>query len=320
MKLIHQLKAILFVTAGLLFFSSCDKPEKYEPIGDGGQKLFKIVDYGGLSNFSNTALVYDPASTSEVLEFHVEYHGPTVLSNDMTVTIGVNEAAITAYNAGVAPADQYSLLPATTYTLLTGTAKIKAGQTISEAFSIEFNPSLIDQSKNLMLPITITSSAGAPADVKVVSSGIAYFHFIGNPLAGPYTVTGTRYNYTGSVSWAGPPAAIPAGYTGTVNLNRNDAAIPLSSSTVNIALGNVPMPGASSQAYYYISGSSGFSILDYNFASAFNAGYSNIKRYIVSYTAPSPTQKPSFHLITQYNNTTGGAGNDRIVDETFVHQ
>ena len=314
-----KIKSLLVPLALICFiFSSCDKAETYEPIGTGGQKIFRIMEYGGLVNFSKTALVYDPSSTSEVLEFQVEYSTPVVSQDEITVTIGVDADAIAKYNLGRPVNEQYALLPTTAYTITKATGKIKGRETVSEPFTIEFNPSMIDQTKNLMLPITITSSTGAPADVKIgEGSGIAYFHFIGNPLAGAYNVTGTRYNYTGTVSWTGPPAPIPAGGTPSA-VPTVKTAIPVTSQTVQLDIAAI---GAGVLDYLYeITGDATFANITIGYNSVFSSANSNIRTYLVSYTPPSPTQKPAFHFITHYNNNTTGTGNDRIIEESFVHQ
>ena len=65
---------IATVVTGLLFFSSCKKAVVYEPIGDGGQKIIKIQNYGGLaSGFLASNLAFNPASTSETLDLNLEY-------------------------------------------------------------------------------------------------------------------------------------------------------------------------------------------------------------------------------------------------------
>lgn len=135
-----------------------------------------------------------------------------------------------------------------------------------------------------------------------------------NTLAGNYTMTGSRYNYTGTVSYSGPTDPIPPGvetpYSGIV------VALPVSGQTVQMDMGNVPDP-AGSIAQYFITGTDpAFSNITYAFSSTFMSGYSNIHTYVVSYTSPNPGPV-SFHLITQYTN---GAGNDRIIDQTFIHQ
>jgi hypothetical protein len=151
-----------------------------------------------------------------------------------------------------------------------------------------------------------------------------YYHVIGNPLAGNYLPTGKRYNYTGSVSWSGPPAPYPAGFTDgtTAAYTAVTLALPIDATTVQMVFGNVPDPApVGGAAYYYITATDpAFSNITFDQGSNFNAGYSNINRYIVSYTAPSATQKASFRLITKYNNAAGNAGSDRIIDQTFVQQ
>jgi hypothetical protein len=197
MKWTYKFKAILVAAAGLAFFSSCDKTVEYEPIGDGGQKIIRFADYGGYGpNFKNSNLSFDPTSTSEMVDLTLEYLGPVVPANDVTVTVEVDAAALDKYNATQTdPAKQFELLPAAAYTFPATTVKFKAGQVRSETFQVEFNPSQIDASKNLMLPLSVKAISGADADVKPASgTGTAYFHFIGNPLAGAYTVEGYFYH------------------------------------------------------------------------------------------------------------------------------
>lgn len=310
------------ILLGLLFcgalFSACEKVDTPDPIGDRGQKIFTIQDYGGTgANFSNSALIFsDPTSTSEALQYQIEYSTPTVSSQDIMVTIGVDAAAVTAYNTSHASGPQYLLLPAAAYTLTTTQAKIPANQIISEPFTITFNPSVIDVTKNYMLPITIKSATGAPADAKAASgTGTAYFHLIGNPLAGLYTVVGTRYNYTGSVSWSGPPAAFPAGGTASA-IPTTKLAVPVDGQTISLEFAAL-----SSLGYYYmITGNATFSNISVDFSQDLLNASSSRDVFITNYVAPSPTQKASFHIYTHYNNAAGGGGNDRIMDELFTQQ
>jgi len=139
-----------------------------------------------------------------------------------------------------------------------------------------------------------------------------------NRLTGVYTISGKVYNYSGAVTWAGPPAAIPATYISTVNLP------PLSPKTAFVINGtDVSLDFADfvSPDYKYIfTGSAGFSSLSYTLSSVPSTVFSNISKYVVSYTPPTATTKASFHVITHYNTNPTGTGNSRIVDETFVQQ
>jgi len=321
MNYIQSKKALLgFLVCGI-FFSACEKVETPAPIGDGGQKIFTIQDYGGTgANFSNSALVFsDPAATSEAVEYQIEYSTPTVGTQDITVTVGVDAAAVASYNTSHPSGPQYLLLPAAAYTLTTVTAKIPAKQIISEPLTITFNPSVIDVTKNYMLPITIKSATGVPADAKAASgTGTAYFHLIGNPLAGLYTVVGTRYNYSGSVSWAGPPAAIPAGATATIPVPTTKLASPIDGQTIQLDFANGL--GSALNYYYLITGDATFANITVDFTQDLLGASSSRQVFITNYIAPSPTQKASFHIYTHYNNDIGGAGNDRIMDELFTQQ
>lgn len=189
MKLLN-FKAIAALALGAILFASCEKAVTYDPIGSQGQQIIKFVKYGGYStNFANSNLAFNSASTSEMLPLNLELDAESVLDVDITCVVGVDAAALATYNATQTdPTKRYLLLPGTAYTFPDKTVKIKAGQSISEAFSIEFNPSMIDGSKNLMLPITIKSITGAPgAIVKSPQTSTVYFHFIGNYLAGNYS-------------------------------------------------------------------------------------------------------------------------------------
>jgi Domain of unknown function (DUF1735) len=318
MNYIRSTKAAFALLACGFFFSACEKVETPEPIGTGGQKIFSIIDYGGTgANYSNSALIFpDPSSTSEPVEFQIDYSTPVVGEKDITITVGVDAAAVAKYNTANPTGPQYLLLPANAYTLTTATAKIPAKQTVSEPFTITFNPSVIDVTKNYMLPVTIITAVGAPGDAKAASgTGTAYFHLIGNPLAGLYTVVGTRYNYTGSVSWSGPPAALPAGGTPSA-IPTTKLAVPVDGQTVSLEFAAL-----SSLGYYYqVTGNATFSAITVGFSQDLLSASSSREVFITNYIPPSPTQKASFHIYTHYNNAAAGGGNDRIMDELFTQQ
>ena len=139
-----------------------------------------------------------------------------------------------------------------------------------------------------------------------------------NSLTGVYTISGKVYNYAGTVAWTGPPAAIPSSYISTVNLP------PLSPKTATVFNGTTVWLDfadfVSPDYKYIVTGSSGFSSISYTLSSVPSTNFSNISRYVVSYTPPTTTQKASFHLMTYYNDNPTGTGNTRIVDQTFTQQ
>jgi len=307
----------LAATSSLLF-TSCDKAKVDEQLGDQGQHIIKFLTYGGGSgsgfNSANLSLGTDPEAK---LEMNLEYSTNQVAENDISVTVEYDAAALAAYNAIPGNA-QYEKLPDSTYSFPATTVLIKAGQTISEAFEVTFYPAKIDGSINYMLPLSITNISGAPGDVtRGPSSGTAFLHFIGNPLAGNYDVVGTRYNYTGSVSWAGPPNPLPPGGTPS-GVPPVKFASPLNGTTVQLEFAAL-----SSLDYFYLVSGSGtplFSNITVDYSATFLGASSARNQYISGYVAPAPGVKPEFHIITHYNNAVAGGGNDRIIDEYFRHQ
>lgn len=157
----------------------------------------------------------------------------------------------------------------------------------------------------------ILSSCEAPDDEW---KSITYY----NQLQGTYIVTGKVYNYAGAVSWTGPPAAIPNNYTSSVNLSTVSPKT-LVAKTGTVTWGNFA-DFVSPDYYYIFTSSSDFSTLSYDLSSVPGSSFSNITKYVVSYTPPSATQKAVFHIITHYNDNATGTGNSRIVDETFTQQ
>ena len=139
-----------------------------------------------------------------------------------------------------------------------------------------------------------------------------------NQLTGVYTISGKVYSYTGPITWSGPPAAIPAGYVSAVDL------APLGPKTAGVINGtDVSLDFADfvSPDYKYIfTGSAGFTSISYVLSSVPSTSFSNINKYVVSYTPATTTQKAMFHVMTHYNDNPTGTGNSRIVDETFVQQ
>jgi len=191
-----NLKKLMLPFAASLIFIGCEKPETTDQLGDNGQKILTFKSVGGLeTNFSNSTLVLDPTSTSETVEFQLEYLGPQVFDNDVTITVGLDDAARVAYNATSGPFNQYVAMPDSMYTINSTTAVIKAGDVFSSMLSITLNPSYFDPAVSYMVPITITNISGAPSDVKKApSTGTVYFHVIGNPLAGSYLSNGYFYH------------------------------------------------------------------------------------------------------------------------------
>jgi hypothetical protein len=265
--------------------------------------------------YNNAATLLFSDTVPVTIFFTVNIASDYPPTKDIPVTVAIDPAALAKFDADTvtnASRIQYEIFPDSTFSFPTTTGTVHAGQRL-DTFYITFNPAKVDPSHSYMLPISITSAPGTTISGNL---GTIYFHFIGSVLAGAYNVTGTRYNYIGSVAWSGPPAAVPSSYVATTDLSNYSpkTALPDNPSTVEIPFANV---GA---GYNYIltwDGTPGDPLsVDYTFTSV----YSNFTTYVVSFTPPDATHKAAFHIITHYNNALAGAGNDRIIDESFVHQ
>ncbi len=188
---------LLFSALLVLGISSCKKNKELKPLADNGPKMIGFIN-GGPEGFNSSSLSFNPSVPSEFVEARILYTGAGTFDNDVTATIGVDNAALVAYNATVpAGGIKYTLAPTTIYSLPSTQVVIKKGNTMSEAFRIEFKPNMLDLAVSYMLPLSITALSGAPSDVaKAPGTGTIYFHIIGNPLAGDYNVEGFFYHPT----------------------------------------------------------------------------------------------------------------------------
>jgi hypothetical protein len=328
MKLFNYKLVLPAILISGAILSGCEKADTVEPIADKGQKIISFQTYGGTGvNFGNSGLAFGPTSTSEIVEMNLLYSTDKVSETDISITVEADPSVVATYNATQTdPLKKYLVLNTSAYIFPSQTVKIKAGQTVSETFHIEFNPSQIDGSKNFMIPLIIKNITGAPAGVKPApGTGIAYFHFIGNPLAGTYNVVGTRYNFTASTGdqnwapqagWAYPQAlTIPAGFA--------PAAIPtskfLAPVTPTITSTYVANLGAGTDRDYFFTIDPAVATtgdIGVDLTASFAGGISNIRWFQKTY---DPVAKRIILLWT-YNNQPGGVGNDRIIYEVMTKQ
>ncbi|HEY4107466.1 DUF1735 domain-containing protein [Puia sp.] len=255
----------------------------------------------GAANFSG-AVMSIAGTDPDTIWFTVNIASDYPPKKDIPVTIAVDGKNLFSPNAVV-----YTLLPDSTYKIPTTTGTIKAGSRL-DTFYVIIDPNKVDPTESYELPITITSATGA-----TISGNLAtiYLHAIGNPLAGYYNSTGTRWNYTGVIGYGGGP--IPSGGTAT-NLGPLSPKFgsPLDPTTLGMDYANLG-PGD----YYVITyDPSDPDAISVTVNDSFLASISNFKVITQTYDHTTKTM----HIVSTYNNGAGGSGSDRIVDETFVHQ
>ena len=188
---------------------------------EGGQTA-----HGGLENFAKDAILTAGQTAPIVVNFNANLASVDPFGQDLTVTLGVDDAKRISYNAS--NTTQYSALPANTFTFASKTAVIKAGSRLAN-FTISFDPTKIDPTQNYMLPISITDAQGQTVSGNF---GTIYFHMIGNPLAGAYNWDFTRWNNT-----AGTGAPSSLSFTG-----HQATFLPVDPNTIQVASGYFTQP------------------------------------------------------------------------------
>ena len=174
----------MFLLAGL---SSCIKDTAYKGETDfSGLQDHVIISQSGTTNFGAANVAFTNGDTT-TMTLIVNLASANLPNSPVNVTIGVDQAAINKYNT--ANGTGYLVFPANSYKIGTTKLTIPAGQQFAQT-TISFYKPALDPTVSYMLPISITDASG-----KALTSNqnTMYYHIIGNPLAGNYTWTYTRW-------------------------------------------------------------------------------------------------------------------------------
>jgi len=293
---------VLFVVSFLMMITSCVKERTgFTDLTQTSDLV--ILNGAGTGNFKASNVLVNTSSPDTVKKTVLAILASNNSNNGpVTVTIGVDNAAIAAYNA--ANGTNFQAFPANGFKLVSSTITINGGlehtgNTILWIFQNKLDPAI-----SYMLPVKITDGGG-----KGLSSNqnIIYYNVIGNPLAGNYTTVGTRYNYGGSIGYTcGSP--IPGGYVGTATSPNPKLASPVDAKVISIDYANLGGSG-----YQYL-----ISIDPANPNNAIVTSNSTLAAaLVVNYCVHTynPATK-QFHILSWYNNGTA----DRIIDEVFTKQ
>ena len=192
--MIKNFSIMLGLTA-MLGFSSCLKDSNYVDFAAVGTTIeIPLSGKGGITSLAG-------GSDTVVKQFAVNIASPKPLSSDLTVTLAVDPAALTAYNTANT-AVVFEPFPTGSYTIDKLSAVIPAG-TRTQLISITFDKTKLDPSKSYMLPISITDAQGQTINGNYHTK---YYSIIGNDFAGAYTWDYIRYN-------ANTPLPTPSGGT-----------------------------------------------------------------------------------------------------------
>ncbi|MBC7746351.1 MAG: DUF1735 domain-containing protein [Flavobacterium sp.] len=172
---------------GATFLSSCLKDDAYVDFS----KVGTLVELPLAAFNPNAAgdkfvvLSYAADLTNVDHPVVVNVASPEPLGSSLAVTLKVDDAALTAYNA--AHATTYTLLPTTAYAIPSLTVTVPAGQRTS-TMTVKFNPSAItDFTLQYVLPISIADASG-----QKISNYKTVYYVVGvkNQYDGVYTTNG----------------------------------------------------------------------------------------------------------------------------------
>lgn len=177
-------------------FTSCLKDEGYEN-GEYGLKgvegnEFVSIPKASKANNISVLAVEAKEEPQELSLFEVSYDFVNPASSPITVTLGLNNALITEYNAKNAAADtDYEIMPQAAYTLPSLTVTIPAGARLSESLKMTLNTNAIDPSSIYALGFTIQSTSSPSVKLPSNLKNIIVAFAVKNKYDGEYEVTGT---------------------------------------------------------------------------------------------------------------------------------
>lgn len=188
----HKLRMPLLLLFLSVSMTACLKDKAFLDLSNTAPIIEFSYGTDGYSDLGN--LGANPTITELDTAIALNIASPQVLDYPVTVTLKVDASQLTKYNS-ISSNTQLELLPDSTFKFTSTTVTIPAGHRIAR-LPLTLYPSKINPGKSYALPIAIQSAQGPNGQKLIVSanSGVAFFAFIGNPLAGPYTYDFTRFN------------------------------------------------------------------------------------------------------------------------------
>ena len=188
------LKLSIFITATFLIIimGSCVKSvDNFTDLSKTSDLV--ILTGSGLGNFKGSNILVNTSSPDTLkLTVTADLASANSKNGPVTVTLGLDNTAITAYNA--ANGTNFQPFPANGFKIVSNTITIPGGLEHYGTTSVWIFQNKLDPTVSYMLPVTITDGGG-----KNLSSNqnTIYYNVIGNPLAGNYLQDFHRWNVTG---------------------------------------------------------------------------------------------------------------------------
>lgn len=185
---------VFFAVSLLIIVASCVKER--EGFTDLTQTSDMVVLTGaGTANFKASNILVNTSSPDTVKKEVMAVLASNNSNNGaVTVTLGVDNSAIAAYNS--ANGTNFQAFPANAFKFVSNTITINGGLEHTGTTTVWIFQNKLDPTVSYMLPVAITDGGG-----KGVSSNqnIIYYNVIGNILAGNYKQDFYRWNSTGAV-------------------------------------------------------------------------------------------------------------------------
>lgn len=156
-RYLNQL-VIAFLGATMLFFSSCLKNNQYYIDFTRTGTLVELPLAATLRQSNYLMVVpYDVTPTPQDLPVYVNIASPNALGTAVSVTLGLDTAALSAYNN--ANGTSFEVLPDSTYTVSSWKTTVAAGKHMSH-IDLMITPTKVDASHSYVLPISILNASG----------------------------------------------------------------------------------------------------------------------------------------------------------------
>ena len=186
-----KLKILFSFTCLLFIITSCVKER--EGFTDLTQTSDMVILTGaGTGNFKASNLLVNTSSPDTIKRTVTALLASNTSNNpSVTVTIGLDNAAIAAYNA--ANGTNFQPFPANSYKIVNNTITIRGGLEHTGTTELWIFQNKLDPTVSYILPVAITDGGGKPLSS---NQNVIYYNVIGNVLAGNYLHSFYRWNGT----------------------------------------------------------------------------------------------------------------------------
>jgi hypothetical protein len=284
-----------------------------------------FVDFSKVANVvelfdavgAGTDVVQAPVSASATpvpLDVRINVTGQYPLNKDLNVTLAFDQATFDKYLAAN-PTSRALVLPSNAYTM-GSKVLVKANERVGK-FQVMINTSLVDLTKNLILPLKITDAEG-----QIISGnfGAILLHVtVKNQFDGAYKSTGTRFNFATSGDFAGWDAAAKVA-TGTLVSTVPFTLNPTTVGTINettswVHVGNLDATSGCSCGL----GTFNITTNPDNSVTIASSADTGVPSFVALPGVPS-SYNPATKTFDLYYQWTNASGTFRVVHDVLVKQ